>query len=72
MVARVSGTTRIALHDSANPETADRGDEHHEHLTERDRPVEFEQDGDRRNCEAEELAKPTNCCHRIVLRLKRA
>lgn len=62
-------TMGIALHEPADPETADRGDEHHEHLAERDRVVEFEQDGDRRDREAEKLAKPTNCCHRIVLRL---
>jgi hypothetical protein len=34
--------------------------------------VEFEQDGDRRDGEAEELAKPTKYCHRIVLRLRSA
>ena len=64
----VSGS-RVALQDSADPKGTDRGDQHHEHLAERDRVVEFKQNGDRRDREAEELAKPAECCHRNVLRL---
>ena len=66
----VKSATGIAFDDPADPEATERGDEHHEHLSQGDGMVQLQQDGDCRYREAEELAKPTDHCHRVVLRLE--